>query len=112
MNTAVWAALVTSVGAMVVAAFGWWVQRKQGLPSAFALTIRAELEAANKSLEAKAHRLELELAEEVRNRDLFKTDCEGRIERLTVALVDRDLVINELYRRQGLPAPHLTDPRA
>lgn len=112
MTTAVWAAIITSISAFAVAVVGWWIQRKQGLPSTFALTIRAELEAANASLERKAKRLEDELAQEIVDRDRFKTDCEGRIERLTVALVDRDMVINELYRRQGLPPPPMIDPRA
>ena len=103
----------------MTAGFGWWVQRKQGLPSSFALTIRGELEAANAALRSKAERLSAELAEERGLREEAGKACDEQIatlqehvERLTEAIVDRDLVISVLHRRLGLQPPKLDDPFA
>ncbi len=112
MDGAVVVAIITSVAALLTAIVGWLLQRSHGLPSTFAVQIRAELEAANKSLEGKADRLEQELINERGARATDKRTCDARIASLSEALVERDLVIRELYRRLGLPEPQITDPRA
>ena len=105
------AALITAVGAVVVAGLGWYVQQSHGLPSDITKSIRAELEKAIEIEQSKSTRLESELTAEKLARIEAERECQAQITRLAAAIVDRDVVIDELHRRLGLPTPQRMDPR-
>lgn len=106
-----WAALVTALGALAVAAFGWWANRTHGLPSTIENAIRDERKLYEQTLEDKVARLQRELDDERAERATDKTECMEQIERLAESIVDRDIIIAQLHRRLGLPKPDITDPR-
>lgn len=111
MEGVVWAALVTSIGAAAVALFGFWVNRRAGVPDALGKAIRAELEASIEAATRKATRLEAELDEERAARMTASAACDERVSRLVDAIIERDLIISSLHVRLGLPPPHAIDPR-
>ena len=112
MDGVAWAALFTSLGAIAVAGIGWYAQRRAGLPSELGQKIRDELEATIASRDRKITRLEGELTEERTQREADGAACGRKIEALTDALLERDLVIAALHRRLGMVPPHMVDPRA
>ena len=112
MDGVVWAALVTALGALAVAGFGWWANRKHGLPSSVEKVIRDERKIYEQTLVDKDTRRQQELDAERQARGDDKDECMLQIGRLTDAIIDRDVIIAQLHRRLGLPLPHPTDPRS
>lgn len=100
MDGIVWAALITALGALAVAIFGWYVNRSHGLPSGVATAIRSELH----------EQIDLQL-EKIERLEADKTQCERQISSLGDALVERDIIIAALHRKLGLDPPKLKDPR-
>ena len=111
MDPAIIVALITSVGALGVAGVGFWTNRRLGLPSALQRSLREEMETSIASRDRRIQTLETSLGDERRERSEMAAACERRIEDLTSAIVERDLIINDLYRRMGLPKPTVSDPR-
>jgi hypothetical protein len=108
----VWAALVTALGALAVAVFGWWANRAAGVPSQVQQAVRQERKLYEQALERKAKRLEEELNVERTERARASQECEDRVNKLTDALIERDVIIARLHQRLGLPRPHVVDPRS
>lgn len=112
MEGVVWAALITALSALAVAVGGWYVNRSHGLPSGTAVAIRAELDELVESQKGKITRLTADLDEEKAGRQNDKVECLRKIASLGDALLERDIIIQSLYRRLGLDPPVLSDPHA